>query len=146
MNPLEKINRIISDSDLCILYNPGRLEIDPKILPFTLPDKQVSVPTGPDTDPKFFGKNLKDEFTDLKAFMLIPGRRFDKFGGRHGKGHGWYDRFLSTVPSQWIRIGICYQNQFSETKLNLQTWDEVVDWIIVKHDNGYLFYETNTRG
>ena len=73
------------------------------------------------------------------AFILIPGRTFDARGTRHGKGAGWYDRFLSTVPADWLRVGFCYNEQFSKEPLTRQEWDEPMDYVCAVHkDSGIL--------
>ena len=140
-----KIVRTIADCSFCISYHPTRIEIDPKKLPFRLPDKRATVPANPYNDPKVFGLEVTKKFGNLPGFVLVPGRKFDRYGGRHGKGYGWYDRFLSIIPTEWVRIGICSKNEFSDTKLALQKWDAVVDWVIVYDAGVYKFYETNAR-
>src|SRR5690606_12401926 len=44
--------------------------------------------------------------------MVIPGRAFDVYGGRQGRGHGYYDRFLTQHPHSY-RIGIAYESQLT---------------------------------
>jgi 5-formyltetrahydrofolate cyclo-ligase len=46
---------------------------------------------------------------------LVPGLAFDHRGHRLGYGHGYYDRFLRSVPRA-ARVGIAF---------DLQVWDEV---------------------
>lgn len=41
--------------------------------------------------------------------VICPGRKFDKRMTRHGRGKGYYDRYLHHTPS--LRIGICYEEQ-----------------------------------
>ena len=145
MDTSEKIGLIIANCNFCVLYHPVRIEIDPDVLPFKLPDKRVVIPIGPATDPKLFGNRIKEGFGNLNGVILVPGRRFDKFGGRHGKGWGWYDRFLSTAPAKIVRIGICSKDQFCESRLLLQEWDQLMDWIIVYDNEDFTFYETSAR-
>lgn len=145
MDTSEKIDLIVANSNLCVLYQPVSMETDPEILPFNLPNKRVVVPVGLATNPKIFGSNLTKEFGSLNGVILIPGRQFDKFGGRHGKGWGWYDRFLSVVPAKWIRVGICSQNEFSTTRLVIQEWDKLMDWIIINDNGLFIFHETLAR-
>ncbi|MBA3789218.1 hypothetical protein H0X32_02385 [Patescibacteria group bacterium] len=82
-----------------------------------------------------------------RAFMLIPGRRFDATGTRHGKGAGWYDRFLSIVPPGWLRIGFCYTEQFSDKPLVRQAWDEPMDIVCIvdKVSGAVKIHETRAR-
>jgi len=140
-----KIANVISRSDFCVLYSPYETEADPQGIPFVLPNKKVIVPCGLGTDPVDFGKEMAERFLDLSGFVLVPGKKFDRFGGRHGRGCGWYDRFLSTIPIHWIRIGICKKESFADTKLVLQEWDEPMDWMIVADKEDFLIYETHAR-
>jgi 5-formyltetrahydrofolate cyclo-ligase len=140
----EKLSVLVAGSDVCVLYQPVRSEVDPKSLPFELPSKQVAVPVGPSTDPQVFGREISEKFGDMRGVILVPGRMFDKFGGRRGKGYGWYDRFLSAIPARWVRIGVCSRSEFSSAKLVLQEWDEVMDWVVVSDNGTFIFYEAHS--
>ena len=79
--------------------------------------------------------------------ILVPGRRFDTTGTRHGKGAGWYDRFLEQVPPSWTRIGFCFDDQFSKEPLARQPWDEPMDYVVVvpRSDGAPVLHETEAR-
>ncbi len=85
-------------------------------------------------------------FKEQPVVILIPGRRFDAAGTRHGRGGGWYDRFLAAVPNSWIRVGLCFNDQFSDTLLKREGWDEPLDYVCVVSDTNELnVYETHAR-
>ena len=46
--------------------------------------------------------------------VVVPGIAFDKNNVRLGRGHGYYDRFLSGLPSRADTIGLCFQFQVLE--------------------------------
>lgn len=109
------------------------------------------VPFGEEPDPSPFFSSpriiiSKDRYEDpikkaedVTAFLeqsrdvcvLVPGKQFDVAGTRHGRGGGWYDRFLSHIPKAWVRIGIASKKQFSKTALKREAWDEPVHWVCI---------------
>ena len=72
--------------------------------------------------------------------VLIPGRAFDASGTRHGQGGGWYDRFLAAAPREWLRVGFCFERQFSTTPLRREAWDEEMDAVVVVDESGMRLY------
>lgn len=62
--------------------------------------------------------------------ILLPGSVFDKRGGRFGYGGGYYDRFVSKIPSA-VRIGLAYDLQVVE-QIPLQAHDELLDYIVTE--------------
>jgi len=80
------------------------------------------------------GKQLfyptKDPLKQPKADIVIcPGRKFDKRMTRHGRGQGYYDRFLHNTPS--LRIGICYEEQMHD-RIERQKHDIPMDLVITE--------------
>lgn len=66
--------------------------------------------------------------------LYIPGRQFDMQGTRHGRGHGWYDRFLSKVPRTWYRVGVLNADALSGDVLTRKPWDEPMDALLIFED------------
>ncbi|MDE2188727.1 MAG: hypothetical protein KGJ35_03305 [Patescibacteria group bacterium] len=142
---LIKLRSLVSKSDFCILYVPFGGEIDPVTVPLTLPQSRAVIPLDKKIDAKTIGKEIIKSFDQPHGFILVPGKRFDRFGGRHGRGGGWYDRFLSVIPKYWVRIGVCSETCFTNSRLPLREWDESVDWVIVAGKDCFSFYETYAR-
>lgn len=63
--------------------------------------------------------------------ILLPGSVFDERGGRFGYGGGYYDRFLSQVPTA-ARIGLAFELQIIE-KAPLQEHDELLDLVVTEN-------------
>lgn len=43
--------------------------------------------------------------------VLVPGLAFDGAGNRLGRGAGFYDRFLATLPQSAHIVGVCFEIQ-----------------------------------
>ena len=51
---------------------------------------------------------------DNIGMIIVPGLAFDQQGNRLGRGGGYYDRFLSRLPSDIPTIGCCFSCQLIE--------------------------------
>lgn len=122
-----------------VVYQP--LPSEPDFLTLDFYDligtkKLARIPQDPETDPLRIAEELKKKFSgNDKILILVPGKEFDRFGTRHGRGKGWYDRLLSALPQKWTRVGICHQHQLYVKKLVRQSWDMPMDWLIVVEPN-----------
>ncbi|MBX3742854.1 MAG: 5-formyltetrahydrofolate cyclo-ligase [Akkermansiaceae bacterium] len=43
--------------------------------------------------------------------FLCPGLAFDEFGGRLGRGRGFYDRLLEHARGDALKVGVCHKEQ-----------------------------------
>lgn len=78
-----------------------------------------------------FGKDIPWGRSPL---ILVPGRVFDRQGGRIGRGKGYYDRFLRSLRLkgfEGLSVGICFSVQVVE-RLPITQQDESVDCIITE--------------
>jgi 5-formyltetrahydrofolate cyclo-ligase len=51
---------------------------------------------------------------DLEV-VIVPGLAFDKQNHRLGRGKGYYDRFLSTLPKTVTTVGLAFDFQLTES-------------------------------
>lgn len=56
---------------------------------------------------------MSNRLVDPNAFdvILVPGLAFDLKGGRLGRGAGFYDRFLATLPKKTRLVGVALDEQ-----------------------------------
>jgi len=47
--------------------------------------------------------------------VIVPGLAFDKHHNRLGRGKGYYDRFLSTLPKYVTTVGLAFDFQLTES-------------------------------
>jgi 5,10-methenyltetrahydrofolate synthetase len=142
----KQLQRQLSSCDGAILFAPLKNEVDFSELPFFKNIiNAVTLPNIKESNPDVIAKNCMKIFGKKKVYILIPGKMFDQFGTRYGHGLGWYDKFLSQVPKDWIRIGVASESQLSDKKLKRETWDQPVDWLIIKTPTFWRVYETETR-
>ncbi|MEK7510851.1 MAG: 5-formyltetrahydrofolate cyclo-ligase [Patescibacteria group bacterium] len=142
------LDRILKERPFVISYVPVRAEIDFKNLLPSLERKEMyEIRPDATLDPNDEARRAMIIGGDWPTVVLIPGRRFDATGTRHGKGVGWYDRFLAAVPAAWVRIGFCFEDQFSSEALVRESWDEPMDYVVVVPRTGEdpVLYETRAR-
>ena len=65
---------------------------------------------------------------DQIEVVLIPGKKFDIYGHRQGRGKWYYDRFLVKLPNA-VKIGVLNYSQLV-TKLNSNPWDVKMDILL----------------
>jgi len=127
-----------------ITYVPLRTEVSVERFVSGIPSYVIQ--PRPTLDPKAEALAALSAIKNAPAAVLMPGRRFDATGTRHGQGGGWYDRFLARVPSDWLRIGFCYSDQLSPTPLVRNEWDQPMDYVcVVDRDSQELTVYTSDR-
>ncbi len=138
-----EITTILAPYGAFITYVPLKAEV-----PFrdyvTLPEGATTYEIAPraSLDPIAEAKRAQDAMGDIPTVIFVPGRSFDALGTRHGRGGGWYDRFLAEVPKQWFRVGFCYETQFSEMPLVRESWDQPMDTVAVVSPSGVRVYKS----
>jgi 5-formyltetrahydrofolate cyclo-ligase len=129
-----------------VTYQPLRTEVslDDYVTPGTGVPVYTIAPRA-SLDPHEEVARAQDVVGDLPCVIFMPGRKFDAHGTRLGQGGGWYDRFLAKSPVEWIRVGFCFDYQFSATPLQRQPWDEPVDVVFVLNKETGVLSCTETR-
>lgn len=134
----------LAEHDSVITYTPLPDEPNPDIL---LPGGVVfhieRIPPDRRSDPMAYAKKMTVIHADRVVAVLVPGRSFDRNGVRHGRGGGWYDRFLNTVPHEWLRVGVLFPHHLSSTALKKEPWDELVDILAIVTENQVHYIHTN---
>jgi len=125
---------VLKEADALIAYAPlsDEQEFASFLQENNISKSGISVLADRESDPTSFANLLTKRFLGKRIALLIPGREFDASGTRHGRGGGWYDRFLSKVPRDWVRVGILKSAQFSEKPLTREAWDEPMDWLLIQ--------------
>lgn len=66
------------------------------------------------------------------AIVVVPGLAFDSQGHRLGRGAGFYDRFLTLLPADVLRIGVGFGLQVVEN-VPIDAHDRRLDAIVTEH-------------
>jgi len=85
----------------------------------------------------------KDPYQNQKTdVIIVPGRKFDSYMNRKGRGQGYYDRFVSKINSLEqnkkasdrgfsLKIGLCYESQMVN-QLRSKPHDISMDMVITE--------------
>lgn len=98
---------------------------------------QVTSPT--DLHPGAFGVPEPDPAccpvvdASVADIIFVPGLGFTTDGARLGRGRGYYDRFLASLPPQVLRVGVCFPDQII-ADLPREPHDEAVDVVLAAPD------------
>ena len=63
------------------------------------------------------------------ALIFVPGVAFTNEGGRLGRGRGFYDRLLASLPPELLRVGVCFPDQIL-ADLPREPHDQKVDVVL----------------
>ncbi len=63
--------------------------------------------------------------------ILVPGVALTRAGARCGRGGGYYDRLLATLPAHACKIGVCFALQIVD-ELPTEPHDVGVDFVITE--------------
>jgi 5-formyltetrahydrofolate cyclo-ligase len=61
--------------------------------------------------------------------IFVPGLAFTPDGHRLGRGRGYYDRLLATMPESLWRVGVCFRCQLVDS-IHQEPHDESVDLVL----------------
>ena len=137
MHQLDSLNELTTALHTCTAYIgysalPDELTYtNISFLPQHIFREGMIIPCDMSVDPLGCANECIQKFQDTLPCLFIPGTAFDNFGTRHGRGGGWFDRFLSYIPKEWVRVGIIQKERFSYVPLEQELWDEPVDWVLI---------------
>jgi len=144
---LKEFEEVLSHCKASIGYRPMKDEPSYRGAKFLFPilKKELRLPSDKKSDPLKWAARCAELYQDGRVCIFVPGQRFDVYGTRHGRGGGWYDRFLSAVPRSWLRIGVTDTSRLYLYPIKKQSWDEPVDWIMVQSSERWRVYKTGAR-
>lgn len=126
-----EIELLLRDAAAVIAYVPLRTEVPWREIMPVQAIRVYEIPPRASLDPAVEARTARKFAESDDVVLFIPGRQFDANGTRLGQGGGWYDRFLTRVPREWLRIGFCYDDQFSKVPLRREAHDQPMDYVVV---------------
>lgn len=101
-----------------------------QMIPSLLHDVETELSCGPYGichPKKDYIRPLALESIDL---VIVPGLAFDRAGNRLGRGHGYYDRFLSRLPKDVPTVGLAFDFQMLDDFPPLEPHDLSVTTVL----------------
>ena len=119
---------------LCYVAIDGEVETRPIIRQALADGKRLAVPVTLPRSKRLIAAEIQNPETDLSQrgpfgipqpaqsirrrvpareldLILVPGVAFDRRGRRLGRGGGYFDRFLSTIPPEIPSVGLAFRFQ-----------------------------------
>jgi len=124
----EMMNRALKQGKKIGLPRIG--ENEKKIIPTPVASLETDLEIGPYgikqpiTDP---AKAWKDDCFDM---VIVPGLAFDEKNNRLGRGGGYYDRFLETLPSHVTTVGLAFHFQMVDSLSSSEEHDVPVSCVL----------------
>ena len=72
--------------------------------------------------------------------VIVPGLAFDKHNNRLGRGAGYYDRFLSTLPTDIPTVGLAFDFQIIDRLPQQKEHDIPVSHVLVNWVFWWVLY------
>ncbi|HQP09799.1 MAG TPA: 5-formyltetrahydrofolate cyclo-ligase [Candidatus Omnitrophota bacterium] len=94
---------------------PSILKDRKKIVPMAVASLEEGLEEGPYgiKQPKPAQTRVLDE--EALDMVVVPGVAFDRKNNRLGRGGGYYDRFLKSLPSRTVTVGLAYDFQIMDS-------------------------------
>ena len=110
---------------------PATIKNQKKIVPFIIEDLEKDLKVGSHGIKEPRGMALKSLDLNDIDLVIVPGVAFDRQYNRLGRGAGYYDRFLSQIPTDTPTIGLAFDFQLVERLPQQKKHDIPVTRIIV---------------
>ena len=140
---MHKLCELLNSCTASVGHIPLSDEVEYHTLPCTHVVPNITISQDKDANPFECARACMEALKEERVCVYVPGQAFDASGNRRGRGAGWYDRFLSVVPREWIRVGVTDSEHVSHEVLTTNSWDQPMDWVIVwdKHMLIWTAYE-----
>jgi 5-formyltetrahydrofolate cyclo-ligase len=109
---------------------PGIIRDKKKIIPAIVASLTSDLETGPYgiKQPKLDRAQVLTE--DRLDMVIVPGVAFDKASNRLGRGGGYYDRFLGSLPSRTLKVGLAFDFQIVDSLPSQKKHDVPVSCVL----------------
>ncbi len=109
---------------------PGIIKDEQKIIPTAVASLESDLQTGPYgiRQPKINqAQTLAEDCLDM---VIVPGIAFDKENNRLGRGGGYYDRFLGSLPSSTTTVGLAFDFQIVDSLTSQEKHDVPISCVL----------------
>jgi len=109
---------------------PGTMKEEKEMIPTAVASLESDLETGPYgiQQPKMDqAQTLSEDHLDM---VVVPGVAFDKQNNRLGRGGGYYDRFLESLPPSAVTVGLAFDFQMVDSLPSQEKHDVPVSCVL----------------